>query len=181
MKDNNIAITLKALRKEKNITQKQLATETGLSLSSIVSYENGLREPNSKAMVTLEKFFGVSGEYLRGELTLEERETIREVHELSMINFEKMCDSLDEVTLGRIHSILISLRKLQENPVISARDKQSLFECICAIIGRIEIYADEIRYAPDNVKFDYERHNKRFISAEVETIKEIVNLIFHQK
>ena len=56
MKDNNIAITLKALRKEKNITQKQLATETGLSLSSIVSYENGLREPNSKAMVTLEKF-----------------------------------------------------------------------------------------------------------------------------
>lgn len=64
IKDNTIAFTLKMLRKEKHLTQKQLAIETGLSLSSIISYENGLRKPNSKAMVTLESFFGVSGEYL---------------------------------------------------------------------------------------------------------------------
>lgn len=60
---------LKYLRKDCNLTQKQLAEETGLSLSAIVSYENGLREPNSKAMAVLERYFNVSGEYLRGELS----------------------------------------------------------------------------------------------------------------
>lgn len=59
---------LKYLRRESNLTQKELAKETGLSLSAIVSYENGLREPNSKAMAVLERYFNVSGEYLRGEL-----------------------------------------------------------------------------------------------------------------
>ena len=38
--------------------------QTHLSYSSIVSYENGNREPNARAMATLEKFFGVTGEYL---------------------------------------------------------------------------------------------------------------------
>ena len=59
---------LKYLRKDSKLTQRQLAEETGLSLSAIVSYENGLREPNSKAMAVLERYFNVSGEYLRGEL-----------------------------------------------------------------------------------------------------------------
>lgn len=58
---------IQQLRSEQHITQKQLAQETGLSYSSIVGYENGKREPNSKAMAALERFFNVSGEYLRGE------------------------------------------------------------------------------------------------------------------
>ena len=62
---------LKYLRKDCNLTQRQLAEATGLSLSAIVSYENGLREPNSKAMAVLERYFNVSGEYLRGELPRE--------------------------------------------------------------------------------------------------------------
>ena len=73
--DNEIANTLKSLRKEKHLTQKQLAAETGLSLSSIISYENGLRKPNSKAMVALESFFGVSGEFLYKQQSVENYKT----------------------------------------------------------------------------------------------------------
>lgn len=58
---------IKALRIEKGITQKQLSHEIGVSYGSIVDYENGRREPNSKAMAALERFFHVSGDYLRGE------------------------------------------------------------------------------------------------------------------
>ena len=63
----NIAVRLKELRVSAGITQKELATSTGIALQSIINYENGRREPNSKAMVALERYFNVTGEYLRGE------------------------------------------------------------------------------------------------------------------
>ena len=58
---------LKELRKEIGLTQQELADKTGLSIHTINSYESGRREPNSKAMTTLENYFNVSGTYLRGE------------------------------------------------------------------------------------------------------------------
>ncbi|MEY8576565.1 helix-turn-helix transcriptional regulator [Oscillospiraceae bacterium 21-37] len=64
--ENTLAIRLKELRLEKGITQRQLAAEIGVSYGAIVGYENGRREPNSKAMAALEQYFGVSGEFLRG-------------------------------------------------------------------------------------------------------------------
>lgn len=66
-KKNMISQNIRTLRKEKGLTQSQLAKQTGLSMSAIRSYENGLREPNSKAMAALESYFHVTGEYLRGE------------------------------------------------------------------------------------------------------------------
>lgn len=62
-----LPIRLKELRAEKGITQKQLASAIGVSYGAIVGYENGKREPNARAMVALERYFNVSGEYLRGE------------------------------------------------------------------------------------------------------------------
>ena len=58
---------LKKLRKEKGLTQMELATQTGLSKSAIINYENDLREPNANAMRALENFFCVSAEYLCGK------------------------------------------------------------------------------------------------------------------
>ena len=66
-----LAETLKTLRQLHNVTQKEVAEKTRLSVSSIVSYENGLREPNSRAMAALESYFNVSGDFLRGDFTLD--------------------------------------------------------------------------------------------------------------
>ena len=63
----DIAGRLKELRIAAGVTQKELASSTGIALQSIINYENGRREPNSKAMAALERYFNVSGEYLRGE------------------------------------------------------------------------------------------------------------------
>lgn len=71
--NNQISKTIKTLRKEMNLTQKELANETGISLSAIIAYENSKREPNSKSMAILESFFNVSGAYLRGETESRER------------------------------------------------------------------------------------------------------------
>lgn len=82
---NKIGYIIRDLRLSKGLTQKQLADLTGLSLSAIKSYENSHREPNSKAMVALENFFSVSGDFLRGNL---DRDTF-------MSNSEKIQNELD--------------------------------------------------------------------------------------
>jgi transcriptional regulator with XRE-family HTH domain len=63
---------LKNLRKEKGLTQEQLASSIGVSEITIRSYEAGRREPNSQTMVALEEYFNVSGSYLRGETEIRE-------------------------------------------------------------------------------------------------------------
>ncbi len=67
-KNNSMPDILKYLRKNKNMTQKELADAIGVSYSAIISYENGYREPNSKAMAKLENFYGVTGDFLRGNI-----------------------------------------------------------------------------------------------------------------
>lgn len=59
---------IQELRKTAGLTQDQLAAKIGVSMAAVRNYENGLREPNSKAMAALERFFNVSGEYLRGDV-----------------------------------------------------------------------------------------------------------------
>jgi len=54
------------LRHEKDLTQKQLAEKTGLSLSIIRKWETGDREPSGKALIILSKFFEVTTDYLLG-------------------------------------------------------------------------------------------------------------------
>lgn len=62
---------LRDLRESRSLTRQQLADGTGLSVHTITSYEKGRREPNSKAMAALERYFQVSGEFLRGEVKRE--------------------------------------------------------------------------------------------------------------
>ncbi len=57
---------VKKLRDKSNMTQRELVEKTNLPVRSIINYENGLREPNAKALVALEEIFRVSGAYLLG-------------------------------------------------------------------------------------------------------------------
>ncbi|MDE6210460.1 MAG: helix-turn-helix domain-containing protein [Clostridia bacterium] len=57
---------LKELRKEKGLTQLQLANATKISVSAISSWENNTRIPNAIAIITLAKFFEVTTDYLLG-------------------------------------------------------------------------------------------------------------------
>jgi len=67
---------IRFLRKERNLTQLALAEQTGIPARTIINYENSSREPNAKNMAILERFFNVSGEYLRGESDVRNQERI---------------------------------------------------------------------------------------------------------
>ena len=57
---------LKELRKEKKITQRELAEETGISINSLKNYESTRRIPDRYNLQLLSDFFRVDEEYILG-------------------------------------------------------------------------------------------------------------------
>lgn len=64
---SDIQARLKELRKEKDLTQKQVADETGLSYRGYQNIEYGVKEPTLSRLLTLSTFFNVSIDYLVGK------------------------------------------------------------------------------------------------------------------
>ena len=59
---------LRKVRLERGLKQKEVAEATGIKPSEYSHYENHIREPRIKTLLTLSEFFGVSIDYLvRGE------------------------------------------------------------------------------------------------------------------
>lgn len=57
---------LKLLRKEKGVSQKDVAKEIGVTLSAYSNYEQGIREPSNQILINLCKYYNVSADYLLG-------------------------------------------------------------------------------------------------------------------
>lgn len=57
---------LLGLRKEKGLTQKDVAGAVEISFNSYCRYEKNEREPMAPTIVALADFFGVSADYLLG-------------------------------------------------------------------------------------------------------------------
>ncbi len=55
---------LKKLRKERKMTQSQLAELFGYSHVAVVKWENGTREPDFNTLIKLSDYFGVSIDYM---------------------------------------------------------------------------------------------------------------------
>ena len=97
---NKLAQRLKELRAERGITQKELAEHTGLSCGTIIGYENSKREPNSRAMAQLEKYFNVSAAYLLGETDIRETAFAWEDESLMAEIFVSIPDLILKITEG---------------------------------------------------------------------------------
>lgn len=57
---NYFSSNLKTLRKEKNLTQPQLAKELNVSKGMISFWENGIYEPTATNIIAVAKFFNLS-------------------------------------------------------------------------------------------------------------------------
>lgn len=91
--------TLIALRKEKNLSQQQLANATGLSRSAIAKSEKGRNESTASALLRLSHFFKVSVD----EIMLSETEL---PHQQSLV---------DATFPGAESELIESFRNLSEN------------------------------------------------------------------
>lgn len=70
---NNFSTQLRKIRKERKLTQKQLAIEIGASERGIQQYELGERKPAFDVLLALADYFDVSLDYLVGRSDVAER------------------------------------------------------------------------------------------------------------
>lgn len=68
---NLIKERLKELRKEKSLTQKQVAKILNKSETGYASWEQGLAEPSINDLIALSSFYDVSIDYLVGKEDIE--------------------------------------------------------------------------------------------------------------
>lgn len=66
---------LKQLRKEKKLTQKELAIALNIPYRTLINWELNTRKPSYENMIKMQEFFNVSGAYLRGETDIKEAMT----------------------------------------------------------------------------------------------------------
>ena len=64
--DRNFPETLSALRKGRNISQRQAAADLGISQALLSHYENGAREPGLGFVCRACDYYGVTADYLLG-------------------------------------------------------------------------------------------------------------------
>jgi transcriptional regulator with XRE-family HTH domain len=76
----NIAIRLRALRKEKNMTQEELAKLINSTKANISKYETGKVEPNIETIRFFAEFFDVSIDYLLGESNVRHQHDVLAFH-----------------------------------------------------------------------------------------------------
>ena len=63
-----IGSNIAALRKEKGITQEELANALGVSAQAVSKWENGTSDPSTSNLIALAKLFQLSAEELLHEI-----------------------------------------------------------------------------------------------------------------
>ncbi len=110
--------TLKYLREERQITQKQLAYACNLSPQCICNLEQGTRNPTGSTIRTLAVYFGVSADYLLGledDFGVKETEkSLRaydhhEITDKQTYDVLKMYKALNEFQKAKVFGYLLGL------------------------------------------------------------------------
>lgn len=73
---------LRLLRKEKNLTLRELASEFGIAESTLSLYENAKRQPDFDTLKNFAEYFGVSVDYLLGRSVTRFTPPVENVYDL---------------------------------------------------------------------------------------------------
>lgn len=126
--ENTFGDRVKKLRKENNITQRELALELDLkSDSTIANYEQG-RVPPHKTLEKLADYFGVTVDYLLGRS--DARTTYEEIKEM-VEDDPELLDAVNFLQEGGINERLFNIIKEADK-----NDREMIFRVIRNIVER---------------------------------------------
>ena len=139
MKRSHTMNRLKELRKEKKLTQEELAQEIGVSKITILRWENGERQIKPDKAQQLADYFGVSVGYLLG---YEEAKTLENI----LKDAEEYLEMTEDDLLSDNYSsrIKIALSEMTDIPVLKNEIIYNLdflsydnLKAICQIINEL--------------------------------------------
>lgn len=84
-----ISKQLTIIRKQRNLTMKEVSEAVGVSLSAYQKYENGTRDVSTETLSKLSDFYGVTTDYLLGRETGEPEPIDQLASEFNMTALEK--------------------------------------------------------------------------------------------
>lgn len=102
---------LLTLRKEKGVTQKDLAEYLQISRQAYANYEAGNRSPDFETLIKISEYFDVTVDYLLGKDTKPQKEKPTEYSELSE-NRKKLIEWAQTVPEDKIDSVLQALQSI---------------------------------------------------------------------
>lgn len=107
-------MNLTILRKNKNVSQKELAEFLQMSQTAISHFETGRNEPDLKTVIKLADFFGCSVDYLIGHKTndLIYLSGLSDVQKEMIEEVKQMTD--DDLYI--LKGVLLRLKQEKENP-----------------------------------------------------------------
>lgn len=180
---SNLPEILKALRKSKGLSQAELAQKTNLSVHSINSYESGRREPNSKAMASLESFFHVTGEYLRGEAkekstyTWEDAEimtAVKETFPTVIHNFLTTFQNCSDLEQKMLFDILTELHHIADIQKEQPAFRSAAFLLMQEYFSKITRFIDFCNRIPPTSELEIDRL-ERYKNACIKEFEESMN------
>lgn len=97
---------LVSLRKEKKLTQYELADKLGFSRGQISNYEQGSREPDQETLIKIVSFFDVSVDFMLGLTDIRKYDTISR-YDNNIAN----CDKLPKEAIDEINNFILYIKQ----------------------------------------------------------------------
>ncbi len=113
MDNKKIGEFISTLRKSKNLTQKELADQLGITDKAVSKWERGAGYPDISMLRPLAEILGTTvNELLEGEATGTEVETETAMNYKSALNYANQLISFKEKNMGKLLSAIISIALL---------------------------------------------------------------------
>lgn len=136
-----LGTTILELRKQKNITQEELAAELGVTAAAVSKWENGYTLPDILMLCALADYFGVTTDELLGRTaTTKEAAIVAPSEELA----SKICQLVEQ------HGFTVAARFSAYRPALSYTLEQEA--CNHIFVGQHDsLSADEIDDTPSHI------------------------------
>lgn len=106
---------LAELRKDRSLTQKQLAEEIHVSTSTISNYEIGAHYPDIEKLIELANYFNVTTDYLLGRCAVDYSPDVFQDRISAGMSIGEMIDLVKGLTVERKEALVIILRDMWNN------------------------------------------------------------------
>ena len=111
----SLGSTIKKIREQKGLLQKQVASELNIGPSNYNKLENGIREPSVKELQQLAKLFGMSvDQVLNFEGELPQEVTLENKSGYEQLNLINQLDEEDRSVIMKIIDTMLTKKKFKE-------------------------------------------------------------------